>query len=109
MSLDAFPANVAGRAHNETQKTGNQKIGSLPVGSTIGRSGTALPLAVCRHGERAVSGWLTPASSLAGPEDAAPHHLRSGINQADSMFVDRYQEAFRVIWISSLLKRKVKK
>lgn len=30
-------------------------------------------------------------------------HLRFGINQADSMFVDRYQEGFWVIWIGCLL------
>lgn len=35
-----------------------------------------------------------------------PADLGSGINQADSMFVDCYQEAFWVIWISGLLKKK---
>lgn len=33
-----------------------------------------------------------------------PADLGSGVNQADSMFVDRYQEAFWVIWIGGLLK-----
>lgn len=51
---------------------------------------------------------LLAKSSLADPKDVfAPcADLRSGINEADAMFVDGYQEAFRVIWISCLLKEK---
>lgn len=34
------------------------------------------------------------------------NNLRFGVNEADSMFVDGYQEGFWVIWISCLLQDK---